>query len=753
MVQFSLKLEDNRVDKWSSQYLDYRKLKRAIKHLAFSRKTAAMIAHRRATYGSTTSPSASAQQSPPGADGGTTSESTGLLSSGGGGAGGAGARVQEQQKQQQQTVGRSVGFPDTVELASFEHLLVEEIDKVENFYTKVVDDLESELTNLDPTVPIRSVLEEHDEQRADASAEDYNPPWVMKAKPKLDKKREDSLKRALLDLYRDLTLLKNFAIVNYTAVVKITKKYDKQVVGAEEYYHVTLDPAVALTERMLEHLHQQNFCHLSKLKNVTAACETFYAGTFCGGNVAQARGLMLPQKTDERIDLAQFQLGYRMGMAAVLAFWILWDCCLEPEDDDPRWKVSVLLHPAFPVYRALAGILLLRWCWGVSSLVWGRARINYIYLFDMDPRAVSSPLQVFNNVAAETVVYLANLLLYYKILLHHFPAVVPAGCLPLLLCFYVISQVVFPVRKSWEFWRVIFRSLVAPLCKVEFFATYVADVMTSSVKTTQDIAWTFCFFFSGDFLLDLKDYHHRGGSWQHSAVYVNLVVPALCILPLWLRFQQCIRRYHDTQKRFPHLANCLKYCMSFTVALFGVFTPPHSTTTAVKILWFVMYVVSTLYTFTWDVLQDWGLGHPAYAFLRKKRLFSSPSVYYAAVVVDLLLRFNWLYSLIPPGHNPLPFIHSSTLPVVITTNVIVCEFLRRTMWGFFRVENEHLNNTEGYRSTNKVPLHFTTPTARDTGPRKRGVLVVGEVLGVTAAGIGMAAAAVMAARDQAGTSP
>ena len=43
------------------------------------------------------------------------------------------------------------------------------------------------------------------------------------------------------------------------------------------------------------------------------------------------------------------------------------------------------------------------------------SRINYIYLFDMDPRAVSSPLQVFNNVAAETVVYLANLLLYYKV--------------------------------------------------------------------------------------------------------------------------------------------------------------------------------------------------------------------------------------------------------------------------------------------------------------------------------------------------
>ncbi|CAM9696047.1 unnamed protein product [Laminaria digitata] len=408
------------------------------------------------------------------------------------------------------------------------------------------------------------------------------------------------------------------------------------------------------------------------------------------------------------------------------------------------------------VYRAVAGILLLRWCWALSSLVWGRARINYIYLFEMDPRAVSSPLEVFNNVAAETVIYLANLLMYYKLLLHRFPSELPAGYLPLMLCVYVIFQaslVVVPFRKSWEFWRVVARVLVAPLCKVEFFATYVADVMTSSVKTTQDIAWTICFFLSGDFLLGLKEYHVSGGSWQHSPVYINLVIPALCILPLWLRFQQCLRRYLDTQKRFPHLANCLKYSMAFTVALFGVFTPPNSTTTAVKIMWFILYVVSTLYTFAWDVLQDWGLGHAEFRFLRKKRLFSSSWVYYTAVVVDLVLRFNWLYSLIPPGHNPLPFIHSSTLPVFITTSVIVCEFLRRTMWGFFRLENEHLNNTEGYRSTDKVPLHFTTPTARTNEPRKSNTVVIGEVVGVTAAGVAMAAVAVMAAKDQAGVNP
>ncbi|CAN0111772.1 unnamed protein product, partial [Laminaria digitata] len=171
------------------------------------------------------------------------------------------------------------------------------------------------------------------------------------AKPVLDKKAEDTLKRALLALYRDLTLLQNFAIVNYTAVVKITKKYDKQVVGkVEEYWPgISIDPAVAIHNKMVEYVHHQDFYNVVQLKGVISACEAFYAGVFCGGNVAQARGLMLPQKTDERVDLAQFQLGYRMGMAAVLAFWIIWDCCFEQHEANPHWKSSVLLQPAFPV--------------------------------------------------------------------------------------------------------------------------------------------------------------------------------------------------------------------------------------------------------------------------------------------------------------------------------------------------------------------------------------------------------------------
>ena len=40
------------------------------------------------------------------------------------------------------------------------------------------------------------------------------------------------------------------------------------------------------------------------------------------------------------------------------------------------------------------------------------------------------------------------------------------------------------------------------------------------------------------------------------------------------------------------------------------------------------------------------------------------------------------------------------------------EICRRTMWGCFRLENEHLHNTQNFRRVAFVPLHFETAVAR-----------------------------------------
>ena len=70
---------------------------------------------------------------------------------------------------------------------------------------------------------------------------------------------------------------------------------------------------------------------------------------------------------------------------------------------------------AFPVFRGIGGLIFLHWFWGFSVYIWTRYRINYIFLFDFNPRIVDQPIKIFNDATDETLVFLILMLLYYKV--------------------------------------------------------------------------------------------------------------------------------------------------------------------------------------------------------------------------------------------------------------------------------------------------------------------------------------------------
>jgi len=51
----------------------------------------------------------------------------------------------------------------------------------------------------------------------------------------------------------------------------------------------------------------------------------------------------------------------------------------------------------------------------LSVYIWSRYRVNYIFLFDFDPRNVDTPVQIFNDCVDESLVFLICMLLYYKV--------------------------------------------------------------------------------------------------------------------------------------------------------------------------------------------------------------------------------------------------------------------------------------------------------------------------------------------------
>lgn len=66
-------------------------------------------------------------------------------------------------------------------------------------------------------------------------------------------------------------------------------------------------------------------------------------------------------------------------------------------------------------------------------------------------------------------------------------------------------------------------------------------------------------------------------------------------------------------------------------------------------LYLGLYVFSTMYSYTWDILMDWGLMRrtkPGKIFLRDRLKYPS-SFYYFSMVTNLILRFAWTLTLLP----------------------------------------------------------------------------------------------------------
>jgi hypothetical protein len=117
-----------------------------------------------------------------------------------------------------------------------------------------------------------------------------------------------------------------------------------------------------------------------------------------------------------------------------------------------------------------------------------------------------------------------------------------------------------------------------------------------------------------------------------------------------------------------------------------------------------------------DFIVDWSLLRPGYKCLRPDLGYPSKWLYYAAMLLNVLARFTWIWTL--PDPTRVPRLRSFIFALV--------EIVRRWVWNFFRVETEHLGNADAYRVTREVPLPYRklTKDESDAAPRSahRGVV-------------------------------
>ncbi len=126
--------------------------------------------------------------------------------------------------------------------------------------------------------------------------------------------------------------------------------------------------------------------------------------------------------------------------------------------------------------------------------------------------------------------------------------------------------------------------------------------------------------------------------------------------------------------------------------------------TQLKAFFIVCATTNSIYCSVWDLAMDWSLLNP-YAenpFLRDVLGYKRPNLYYLAMVVDPILRFNWVFYAIFSSELQ----HSALLSFFVGLS----EVFRRAMWSLFRVENEHCTNVGRFRASRDVPLPYDIPS-------------------------------------------
>ena len=293
-----------------------------------------------------------------------------------------------------------------------------------------------------------------------------------------------------------------------------------------------------------------------------------------------------------------------------------------------------------------------------------------------------------------------------------FIAKIASPLFPLALFVIAVVMVTSPWRKRKVIWTIVSLTIGAPFYDVTFRDGFIGDILTSTVRPLQDLAFTVFFL-----PLGLK-------AWWSSELYTldaaaiplerswllhTVVIPACTLSPLWWRFLQNLRQCYDAKHRWPYLGNALKYLLAAEVAVFGMFDPAIKSSP----LWLMCFLLTTLYQIWWDVFMDWGLlerndTSVAYYYggtssglfwwwpytLRSQRLYQHTWVYYAIFGINFCLRFVGMLTLIPPV-----YLSRTTGLIVNTYNdpdfqlftgsmIASAEIFRRTIWALLRLEWE-----------------------------------------------------------------
>ncbi|KAK4798000.1 hypothetical protein SAY86_030326 [Trapa natans] len=515
------------------------------------------------------------------------------------------------------------------------------------------------------------------------------------------KKTEEIMVNAFVEFHRRIRMLKSYGFLNQLAFSKIMKKYDK----------ITSRSASKSYLKMVDESYLGNSDEVNRL---IERVEATFIKHFANGNRRKGMAALRPTAKRERHRVT-FLLGCFFGCSLALLVAILVAIHLRDvfgssgtNPEEKREERNKYMNTLFPLYSLFGFIVLHMMMYAGNIFYWRRYRVNYSFIFGFKPGTELGYREVLLLGSGITVMTLAGVLSNLDMEsdpvtkdYRSWTELVPIALLIALLIFLFLPFNILYRSSRFFLIRSGFHCILAPLYKVTLPDFFLADQLTSQVQCFRFLQFYVCYYGWGDF----KTRSIKKCSLIDSKVYETFYF-VVAVIPYWFRFLQCMRRRME-EKRPAEGYNGLKY-LSTIVALVArtVYQRMHEQHVSGIGPWRVLAAVTsgvtTVYNTYWDVVFDWGLlrRNSKNPWLRDKLVIQHRAVYFIAMVLNVILRLAWMQIVL--GFRETAFFHRNAVVAVFAC----LEIIRRGIWNFFRLENEHLNNVGNYRAFKTVPLPF-----------------------------------------------
>lgn len=556
------------------------------------------------------------------------------------------------------------GLPDNLKISKFIQIFKDKISFIDQFFNSKLEEFITELNNLENKMNLMDDSSSEDSLIGEIKSETNELGYAV------------SWKRALSSLYNQTSWLHSYHSINSLAVLKITKKAKKIF----KLYNIEISEELNNIKPQFSIFGNS----LNKLVELRVRIRKLYSNKFNKGNE-----LITNKELEKRL-----QGGIKEGKSRILYLYLgilitLIFCYVIFKHIDGK-NTNDSFKPFFPFFSFSYIMILCLTLTGINMTILEHYKINYRYLFELDPKNKINPNAIF-----ETVAGLAALWMFFFVMMKLclkfglfggeytlFPLLMNLSLVILLLLPFQIIN--FNCRKGLV--RVII-GCIFPIGKntVRFKHFVFGDVLITLADPFKNLILGYCLMVCSECYL----FNTRGPCNRES-------IPCwiISVYPQFVRFTQCINKFYYSRLPWPHFGNVVKYFIRIINTSMGFF---YERDKGKVRFYFRIFIgaISTSYNVFWDIYLDWGCGRKnnKHFFLREKITF--PQVmYYIAIFYNVIIRAAWTWYFIP-----IPS-HLSEWKNILTGSL---DIIRRGLWALIRIENESLNNPEHYRSFLTIP--------------------------------------------------